>query len=535
MKRPLRGDWGARQRGESPHDTMAVTTNPVLQETRRSERSGTQNDGAAALHGEPAPPVRFRGPMARSMHRGAAMPSSTSDNPCRFWHSSARRTAVVASLALVALGGSAELARAQETGSSQNAIAQEPNLPSPLSLQQALSIAQTRGFDMALADASIQSARADVTSARALANPTLSLTGGRTFHYDASACPGCSALAWSVSLSDDGAISDIVFGKRGLRGDVAWAGVRTAQALRADTLRALTFAVRRQYLTVAATQRSVALERRVLLETGKTRDLAQIRFQAGDVSEADVLRAQAAVLQAQQDVTQADSDLRVARSGLAVLLGVRSGRPTFAVDDSMLDSAPQAKVDAAAIDSLLRQAMANRPDLAAAEAQVRQAEMNLDLQRRTRVPPIGLFVGYSQEGAGQSAIQPPTVTLGVSAPLPVIYQSQGEIGKAQAALWAARLAREQLRAQITADVDSAVAKVQGAQSRLGQGDALVETAAQAKDLLAAQYQKGAASLLDVLEAQRSYVLAERQRLDVAVEAWTAHYELAFAAARETSS
>src|SRR5439155_1712399 len=90
-----------------------------------------------------------------------------------------------------------------------------------------------RGFDLLIADAQIAVAEGDSTAAAAIDNPQLGATVGRSFDYDARACPGCSATAWSVALTDPYALSDLITGKRGLRADVARAAVGAARRARA--------------------------------------------------------------------------------------------------------------------------------------------------------------------------------------------------------------------------------------------------------------------------------------------------------------
>jgi hypothetical protein len=57
--------------------------------------------------------------------------------------------------------------------------------------------------------------------------------------------------------------------------------------------------------------------------------------------------------------------------------------------------------------------------------------------RGWRFPEVALSAQYTETGTGQNAIQPPTVVLGVTAPLPLFYHQQGEIRRAEAAREAA--------------------------------------------------------------------------------------------------
>ncbi len=78
----------------------------------------------------------------------------------------------------------------------------DSTLPSQLTLAEALRIFRARGFNLLLADAQVASARGDVDAAGASPNPSISGSLSRAFGYDASQCAGCSALGFSVGLSE---------------------------------------------------------------------------------------------------------------------------------------------------------------------------------------------------------------------------------------------------------------------------------------------------------------------------------------------
>src|SRR5205085_5569509 len=129
--------------------------------------------------------------------------------------------------------------------------------------------------------------------------------------------------------------------------------------------------------------------------------------------------------------------------------------PEFSVDSTLFDRAlPEADLS---VDALSREALEERPDLLAASAQEARAEAALALARRQRIPDLALSAQYAQEGSGQNALQPPTLTFGVQLPLPIFYRQRGEIVCAEAELRSLRIAREKLRAQALSEVRQATA------------------------------------------------------------------------------
>jgi outer membrane protein, heavy metal efflux system len=398
-------------------------------------------------------------------------------------------------------------------------------IPGRLTLERALELGRTHGYEVALAEAAVADARANRVVARTLANPTLSGWIGKSFNPYGGPCIGCKSLAWGVGISDEGTISDVLFGKRHLRDAAATSGIDASQRLREDALRNLTAAVEQQYLAAAVADRTRSLTLTIAERVGRVADLVQLRYRAGDVSEADVLRAETELLQIKQQIEQQVADLAAAKARLAAWLGVRGETPSFEVDTSVLDQTPPTALATANREALLRAALSQRPDYRALEFQLRQAERSLDVERRNRVPPVALSVSYAQQGWGQNAISPPTLTFGASLPLPVLNQNQGGISKAEAAMQTARLTRAQLEAQISADIAAARAHLTAAQTRLERMTELLEHTRKALDLIQLRYEKGAASLIDLLDAQRSYVSANQDRIALLGETWGAIYEM----------
>jgi outer membrane protein, heavy metal efflux system len=403
-------------------------------------------------------------------------------------------------------------------------------VPPVLTMDDALRIFRERGFDLLIADAQVAMAQGDAASAAAVTNPQLSGSAGRSFGYDAAACPGCSATSWSVGLTDPGALSDLINGKRGLRVDVARAALAAARLSRDDALRAVSLQLRQAMLDGALQQAQLDLAREIAESTERTRALDQKRMQAGAISEAELARAEVAALEAQQGVDLAEQAVRAGRLQIAFLLGSREPAPDFTVDPGLLDR--PMPPDTPPLDALAREAMERRPDLLAASAQESRAEASLSLARRQRIPDVALSAQYQQEGSGQNALQPPTVTVGVQIPLPVFYQQQGEIGRAEADIRAQRAAVNKLRAQALVDVQSARAAVDANRRLVERMRArLLERARRTRDLVQIQYEKGAASLLELLDAQRVWAQTRAEYLKDLHDFWLAVYQLDAAVGR----
>jgi cobalt-zinc-cadmium efflux system outer membrane protein len=396
--------------------------------------------------------------------------------------------------------------------------------PRVLTMGEALRLFRENGFDLLLAAAQLAAAEADAQAAAAVANPQLSGSAGRSFGYDPAACPGCSATAWSIGIADPSALFDLLTGKRRLRIDVARAAVQAAQRSRDEALRFLSLQLRQAMLDGALQQAQLDLAHEVADVAERTWALDEKRLHAGAISEAELARAEVAALQAQQAVDLADQASRVAKLQIALLLGSPDPESEFTVDPDLLDRPLPA--EAAPADALAREALDRRPDLLAALAQESRAESALALARRQRIPDVALSAQYQQEGSGQSALQPPTVTVGIQLPVPIFYRQAGEIAKAEADLRAQRTSHLKLRAQVLVDVQSARAAVE-ANRRLVERmrSRMLARARRVRDLVQVQYEKGAASLLELLDAQRTWAQTRSDYFKNLRDLWLSVFQL----------
>lgn len=412
-------------------------------------------------------------------------------------------------------------------------VAQDrPALPSPLTLPLALQIFRERGFDLLLAGQQVQSAEGDLQIAGAIANPQLSGGLGKSFNYDPAQCSGCSAVQESVGLSDQGALFDLLLNKRGLRKDVARAALEAARLSRDDAQRTLEFQLKQQFLQAALATEQARFSREAMESTARTRGLMERRYGAGAVSEADLAKTEVAALEAEQQLDQAQAQLASARAAVVFLLGGQEPQPALELSTEALDYRAGA-LPALSFDTLYTEALEARPDLRALGRQIERAEAALSLARRLRIPDLQLSATYTQEGTGNNALTPPTLSFGVSLGLPIFYQQQGEIRRAEADLRIQTLQRSKVRAQVAQDVSQAFASFESGQKLVErmQGK-LLGRAQRARDLARIQYEKGASSLLELLDAERTYIAVHGEYVQDLSLYWTAVAQLEQAAGKD---
>ena len=414
----------------------------------------------------------------------------------------------------------AALAAAPRAGADEAEPEARPALPPVLTLRQALEIFRQRGFDLLVAEASVKSAEGDLIIARGVANPGLSGALGKNFACASS--QDCSTLSYSVGIEDSDAISTFLTGKYGLRGDVARSALAAARRSRDDAQRTLEFQVKQAYISTLQAYALLANAIETRDSNLRTRELNERRFALGAMNEGDLAKIQVAELEAEQALDQARQNLRTAKVSVAFLLGFRTLIPDYEIDGKELDFAVPPPLSQATRESLLRDALDRRPDLRAQVEQERRAGAGLSLAKRNLVPDFGLSFTYSANGSGNTNISPPNASIGLAFALPLFYFQRGEITKAEADLATQRALRLKAEATVVSDLETAWAELVAARKLVERMEStLLERAKKARDISQVQYEKGAASLLDFLDAQRTYTATRAEYAQDLATYWTA--------------
>jgi cobalt-zinc-cadmium efflux system outer membrane protein len=413
-------------------------------------------------------------------------------------------------------------------------------LPQLLTFDDSLRIFRARGLDLLIAEAAVRSAEGVVKVAGATPNPVVTGSVGNAFTYSVNSYSlancrmngaECSPWIFNVGISDQAGLEDTLSGKRDLRLKVARNALAAAKMSRVDAERTIAFQVKSAYVQVTQAVLAYKFAKEVADTNAKTLELFQTRFRSGAINEGDLARIETQKLESEQALDQASYALRETRVALAFLIGVRGQVPDFDVDTNVLNYASPPSLDTATETSLLRTAFDRRPDLIALGYQKASSEAQVALTKRQRFPDVALDINYAWGGYGgfstNGPLQTPTLTFGLSAPLPVLYQLQGELRQAEAQYDTNSLQQAKTTAQVASEVSTGYAGYQGARKlvqRMESGG-LLKSAKTARDITRLQYEKGAASLTDFLDAQRTYIATNVEYFADLTNYWTAVFQL----------
>ena len=282
--------------------------------------------------------------------------------------------------------------------------------------------------------------------------------------------------------------------KRELRLDAASGLQRAAQNDSLDVLRQQLATLRSAYYDLKQAQERVAVLRDTAQLFAGTFDAAQKRLKAGDLAPADVAKVQVDYERSQNDARAAEADLLRSKLALAYMIGIERAAGELEATDPW----PQAqRADPAAVEA----AIDARPDVQAARARVEAAEKLRDLARAQRTRDITLGAQFERFPGN---LPTNSVGIGVSVPLFTGYDFSGDIRKAEVDRYAALDALARARAVAETELQRSASDLNAAAERVERYDrSLLAAARQSAQAAEFAFQRGATSVLEVLDARRT--------------------------------
>jgi outer membrane protein, heavy metal efflux system len=281
----------------------------------------------------------------------------------------------------------------------------------------------------------------------------------------------------------------------------------TAQtrSLVADSERSLAFSVATGFINVELAESTLELAMQDLKSFQNSVDIGEARYHAGDIGEGDLLKIKLQMLQFQTDVSAAQLARVQGLSDLRQLLGYESIAPDYDVAGAFDYQAVHGNVD-----DFKARALQNRPDLRAAQQGVAAANSQHALQQSIGKRDITGEINYTHIGYLND------ISLFGQMQMPIFDRNQGEIARTGFAITQAQEQARFANGQVLTDVRDAYENLRTNDQIVGlYQSGYLDQAKESRDISEYAYRHGAASLLDFLDAERSYratQLAYRQAL-----------------------
>jgi outer membrane protein TolC len=310
------------------------------------------------------------------------------------------------------------------------------------------------------------------------------------------------------------------------------AGVRRADAAAAMAAaelevarRGLVAAVTGLYYSSIAADHKLAVAERARQEAMDFSKLTGQREDAREAAHADVVKAQLQQQQRQRELQDAVVAAEKARLELGVLLFSDPRTPySLQADAAPAPLAPRPDIEQAAAK--------NNPELKSALASLKVSNADVLAARAAYLPDLGLNVTYGID-APQFAVNGPdgVHNLGYSASvtldIPVWdwFSTQHRVKQSEIRRDVTKAALTATQRQLIARLDEAYSEAAAARYQLASLEASVSTASESLRLTKLRYNGGDATVLEVVDAQSSFVMAENAVEDGRVRYETARADL----------
>jgi cobalt-zinc-cadmium efflux system outer membrane protein len=288
--------------------------------------------------------------------------------------------------------------------------------------------------------------------------------------------------------------------KRELRLEGAKESTAIAESTYLDQSRGLVFNLRSAFVQVLQAKAVLQNAKENLDYWDRELEVNRTRFKAGDLAQVDLNRLELQRVQFESDFETALVNLRTAKIQLLMLVNERTPIEQFDVAGPF-DFTEQMK----ALEEFRTIALQTRPDLKVAIQNIELAKLTyrLAVANGSTDPTFGLWVTHNP--SFNNPYDNNTIGASISIPLRIFDRNQGEKARTQVDIGRNERLRDAAEAQVFSDVDSAYyTLLQNLNLLRPYKTKYLPLATDVRDKTSFSYQHGGASLLDFLDAEKSY-------------------------------
>lgn len=361
-----------------------------------------------------------------------------------------------------------------------------PAFAAPLTLPQALALAEQHSPMLKAADEQALGARAALETAQAYPNPEIEFGAGHTRSLTPSTQIGRNS---QLTVSQPMELPSV----RSARQRAAEAGVISGSALLEDTRLNLRAQVKLAFFEILRRQDEarITAENHALLVQISNR--VRLKVEVGESPRYELVKSEAETLAAESIAISSITRVVQAKDRLRTLLGAPLN------DQFEIEQATPMPAELPELEKLRETLLANQPLLQYSAAETRRATSKLDQERSLRFPqPTLKWTSETQPDANLWRIS-------VSMPLPLWNRRAGPVGEAHADMVRAQAEQERIRSGLLGELDQAYGRYQIAIRQMDIFEnGLLRDAESALKVAEAAYRYGERGILDYLDAQRVF-------------------------------
>lgn len=338
-------------------------------------------------------------------------------------------------------------------------------------------------------------AEANIKASKVFPDPELSVSYSNNQNWNLQMGYGIDAeLSYTLELG----------GKRRSRIRIARSEKEMTEALLEDYFRNLQADATIAYLRALKQKSLLKIQQSSYEQMEQLAHADSIRFRLGEIMEVNARQSKLEAATMQNDVYSSEGELQEILIQLALL----QGNTSTEIPDSITGKLTYLKRDFN-LPLLIVTAQNNRADLQAALKFQEVSQQNLRLAKANRIMDLGINLGGSYSSTVKNEIAPAPsfkgFTAGISIPLKFSGINKGEVRAAQYAVAQSEKQYEAIELQIDSEVTQAYQKYVTACRQIEQfNTGLLDDAKMILEKKIYSYKRGETSILEVLNAQRTY-------------------------------
>lgn len=387
----------------------------------------------------------------------------------------------------------------------------------PLSLQDAINLGLKHNLGVLLSSAETRAARGErwqvlsallphVTAAPFVAESKTNIAeaglGGVTSLFHIS--PAVGPFSYFDARAG---VSQTLFDWRSISSArAASASVKSADYTLLDAHDLVVLAVGYAYFQAVADEARIATDQAQVQTAQALFDQATDQVNAGTAADIDALRSKVELQTRQQRLIQAKNDFAIQKITVSRVLGLSPSQ-----EFDLTDKSPYQPLENITMDEALKRALASRSDYRAAMSDVRAAELSRKAAVAGYFPSLSFGADYGTGGAHPSdATRVYDVRGTISIPIFTGNSVHGDIQQADARLEQSRERLDNLRAQIEADVRTALLNLESSAEQVKVARSNVDLADQTLTQSRDRFTAGVTDTVEVVQSQESVASAHEQ-------------------------
>lgn len=430
-------------------------------------------------------------------------------------------------VAAVSLGGAPALLAQPDLGTRADTA--------QVTFDEAVRIALDQNTDLQRAQASVQQSETELQSEWMDFTPSLSASSDvqRQYGRNFSQVTGDFTSQSTDFLNIGGNANITLF--NGFENISSLREARTRSAAEEQNLRRtqreVVFTVMEQFINLVETREIVRVRQEELDALQQQLQQVEEFVDAGSRPVSELYQQQANVAEAEQALLQAQREREVAQTQIIQTLQLNPRRPyDFRVPDPPGDSIDTRTFDPSA---LIDEAFEERLDLRVAEADRRAAEHSVQSARSQYYPSLSVGANYGTDWSSNFSIPDPdnpnqridvgfseqleqnrggSISLSLNIPIFDQWQRETQVQQAKVQSQNAQYALDDQQQQVALQVRQAYLDYQNAIQQLEAANARLRSARQARTAAQERYNLGAASIVELQNANRDFVDAASQQV-----------------------